>query len=222
MESGSLSRAEKMRGRGELAFGGETVVALVLTHRAQALGSPAVSSAADFSFLSRRSLLKVSLGAGALLVMGGGGLAALRGRAARVPGLACLSDHEYRTLAALAQALFPRGGAFELGADDLDMARGFDTFLHDEPAWNQGDLKRALFLMEIGPVIFEGRLRTFSNLTPDERVAHFEAWTLSDMQLRRQVALAFRRFLSLAFYDQPKVWEHIGYEGPLVNLPAQA
>ncbi len=179
-----------------------------------------MAAGADFSVLSRRGLLKLTLTAGALLFMGGGGLLALRGRAARVRGLRCLSDHEYRTLRALAQALFPRHDQSDAAVDEFDMARAFDNFLADEPAWNQSDLKRALFLLELGPVLFAGKLRTFSHLTLDERLAHFESWTISDTLLRRQVALAFRRFLSLVFYDRPEAWSEIGYEGPLVNVPA--
>ncbi len=177
-----------------------------------------MNHSADFSILSRRRLLKLSLGAGAVLFMGSGGVLALRGRAARVHGLRCLSDHEYRTLAALAQALFPRGGGIAIGAEDLDLARDFDKFLADEPEWNQADLKRALFLLEIAPVLFAGKLRTFSHLDLEERVEHFAGWANSRWLLRRQVALAFRRFLSLAFYDRAEVWKHIGYEGPLVNV----
>lgn len=172
-----------------------------------------------FSILSRRRLLGGSLAAGGFLLMGGGGLWALRGRAVAVGGLRSLTDHEYRTLRALTSALFPRGGAFALGAEDLQLERAFDDFLADEPEWNRADLKRALFLLEYGPVLFEARLRTFSNLSPDERLAHFQRWAESGSLIRRQVALAFRKFLCLVFYDQPGAWPGIGYGGP--SLGAQ-
>ncbi len=88
--------------------------------------------------------------------------------------------------------------------------------LADEPDWTCKDLGRALFLLEFGPVMFEGQLRTFSQLTPEERLAHFERWAEGGL-LRRQVATAFRKFMSLVFYDTPAVWPHIGYDGPLVG-----
>jgi len=177
---------------------------------------------ADFSILSRRRLLKLALGAGVLVCMGPAGLFTLRGRAQRVAGLRCLSDHEYRTLTALAHALFPRGGGIALGAEDLDLARDLDAFLADEPAWNRADLKRALLLLEIGPIVFAGTPRTFSHLNVDERVEHFAAWATSGMALRRQVSLAFRRLLSMAFYDRPEAWKDIGYEGPLIHVPGRS
>ena len=30
-----------------------------------------------------------------------------------------------------------------------------------------------------------------------------------------QIALAFRKFMSLVFYDRPEIWPHLGYEGPM-------
>lgn len=142
--------------------------------------------------------------------MGGGGLLALRGRAPRVAGLLALTAHEYRTLNALADALYP-GQAADAS---VDLARAFDDFLADEPEWNRTDLRRALFLLEFGPVFFDGRLTTFSNSTADQRVAHFKAWAQSDSLTRRQVTVAFRRFLALAYYDRPAAWDEIGYDGP--------
>ncbi|HZY02473.1 MAG TPA: hypothetical protein VFF02_03175 [Anaeromyxobacteraceae bacterium] len=168
------------------------------------------------SIFSRRRFLGIALGAGGAVLMGGGALAWLRGRAPPVAGLRCLSDHEYRTLRQLALALFPRQGGFSVGAEDLDLARSFDGFLADEPDWNRGDLKKGLFLLEYGPVVFEGRAVTFSHLPAPEGLAHFERWVEGGL-VRRQLALALRRFLALVFYDRPEVWPYIGYEGPLVQ-----
>ncbi len=170
--------------------------------------------AEGFSILSRRKVLGGTLAAGGLLFMGG---LALRGRAPHVGGLRCLTEHEYRTLAALTRALFPRGGAFAYGAADADLERAFDGFLAGEPEWNRTDLKRALFLLEYGPVIFERRLRTFSHLSEAERLAHFQRWAESGSLVRRQVALAFRKFLTLVFYDSPAAWPAIGYAGPILG-----
>jgi hypothetical protein len=167
---------------------------------------------AGMSVLSRRRALKYGLAALGTVVSGGaGGLVAIRGRAPSVPDLHCLGDHQYRTLTALAIALFPDGGAFAAGASTADLARVFDRFLEGEPPDRRSDLKRALTLLEYGPVLFERRLTTFSNLSPDERLRHFEGWATSDSLVRRQVALAFRKFLCIVFYDRPELWPDIGY-----------
>jgi len=171
-----------------------------------------MASLDGFSVLSRRRALKIALGLMGGAVAGtGGGLLALRGLAPDPKGLRCLSAHEYRTLTALAVSLFPEGGAFAAGAASADLARTFDGFLEGEPADRRADLSRALLLLEYGPVVFERRLHTFSHLSADERLAHFERWTTSDSLLRRQVALAFRKFLSIVFYDRPELWPDIGY-----------
>jgi hypothetical protein len=169
--------------------------------------------------LSRRRVLTWGLSAAAFVGMGGAGaLLALRGRAPDVAGLRRLTAHEHRTLEALATAIFPEGGPFPLGAASLGLARRFDEFLADEPAWNVTDLRRALALLEYGPVVFDGRLATFSHLPEDERRAHFERWTVARSELRRQASNALRRFLATRFYDRPEAWAHIGFEGPLVNV----
>ncbi len=165
---------------------------------------------------SRRRFLGISLAAGGLLLAGGGALLWLRGRAPRVAGLRCLDPHQYRTLSALAAALFPEGGPFPGGAAEVDLARRLDVFLADEPEWNRSDLQAGLVLLEFGPFLFDRRLATFSRLTAEERLRHFERWTRGSMT-QRQVATALRRFLSVVFSDRPEVWRSIGYDGPLVR-----
>ena len=172
-----------------------------------------------FGFLSRRRLLKGALGGGALVLMGGGSLYWLRGTAPPVRGLQVLSDQEYRTLAAVADAHLPVTGPFPVGARQAELARAFDGYLADEPAQNVADLKRALLLVEYGPVLFSATPHTFSNLDPAARLTHWQGWFESDLLIRRQVAVAFRKFLCLVFYDRPDVWPHIGYPGPSLAAP---
>jgi hypothetical protein len=179
------------------------------------MDSEAKPDTEPFQFLTRRRVLQLGLAGLGLLVVGGvGGVFALRGRAPAVKGLLVLSAHEYRTLTSIADTLIPQGGAFPLGAADFDLAREYDTYLADEPAENIEMFKRALDLVEFGPVIYEYRPKTFSNLDAEARLAHWQSWETSDELLRRQVALAFRRFLYTMFYDKPEVWPYIHYPVP--------
>lgn len=175
---------------------------------------PQAGAAALFAFMSRRRFLKIGLAGAGLVAAGGGGLLAMRGSAPEVKGLKVLSNQSYRTLANLARTHLPRGGPFEVGADDVDLARRFDAFLADEPKKNVRDVTRALLLIELGPVIFDLKLHTFSHLSPKERLKHWEEWMTSRLLIRRQAALAFRKFFGLVFYDRPETWPHIGYPGP--------
>lgn len=175
-----------------------------------------------FSFLRRRTFLKLSVAGLAGLGAAGGGLYVLRGSAPAVAGLGLLDAHRFKTLLAIAQTQLPVAGPFAIGADER-IARMFDGFLQGEPQKNVDDLKTALLLVEYGPVIFERRLTTFSNLDDDERLRHWRAWGESGLAVRRQVALAFRKFLHVVFFDDPAVWPHIGYPGPsLWGMPGAA
>ena len=167
--------------------------------------------------MSRRRLLKLGLGGAGVVLVAGGGLFGLRGCAPSIDGLRCLSDHQFRTISSLAEVHLPVGGAFHEGADGDALARAFDDYLADEPPHAQSDLQTALTLVELGPVLFDGRMTTFSNLPPDEQLTHWSEWVQSDTLVRRQISLAFRKFLSLVFFDQPSVWPHIGYPGPTVR-----
>lgn len=175
-----------------------------------------------FGFLTRRKVLTLG-GAGlGVLALGGVGLRVVLGPAPSVDGLSVLDARGYRTLDALARALFPATGAIPFGADKLELARDFDAYLAGEPAPNVDRLKLALRLLELGPVLFDKRRVGFSRLSEAERLRHFESWAASDTLLRRQIALAFRKFLALVFYDRPEVWAHIGYAGPsLARLAAK-
>jgi hypothetical protein len=165
--------------------------------------------------LTRRRVLQGAVGVAGVLAGSATGLVALRGWAPAVAGLRCLSRFEYRTVARLATALFPEGGAFAIGASRFDLAKRFDQYLADEPDDVRSELKTALLLFEYGPVLFERRLVTFSHLDDAARLAHFDAWAGSTSLVRRKVALGLRKFLSLVFYDEPEVWPSIGYGGPI-------
>lgn len=176
-----------------------------------------------FSVLSRRRWLRLALGAG--VAVGGGSVALrwLRGRLPTTRAGTVLSARELATFAALARAVFPAGRSIPVGADQLDLAGAFDRFLADESPWNQADLKKALLLLELGPLLFEGRLTTFPRLAPDAALDHFEhVWAHGPSLLRRQVALAFRKFLALVYFDSEAVWPAIGYPGPSFGAASSA
>ena len=179
-------------------------------------------AAGPFAFLGRRRFLKLGLiGGGAAAGALGGSYAWLRGGAPAVAGLKVLSATDHRVLSAIGDTILPGGGSFEPGAVSLALPQAFDLYLADEPEQNISDLRSALTLLDFGPLLYERRFTTFSRLSAAERTTHFASWMHSDDLLRRKVALAFRKFFYLVFYDQPDVWPHIGYPGPSMRLLQQ-
>ena len=168
-----------------------------------------------FAPIRRRPLLKWGLGAGALL-FGGGASAylSLIGLAPRVEGLRILSDREHRTLRNLVTTICGPAAQRERS----DIAGAFDDWLADEPANIISDLKNALTWVELGPVLYETRWASFSDLRQDDREAHFRTWMEADDLTRRQVATAFRKFINLVCYDDPRAWGRIHYPGPATGL----
>jgi hypothetical protein len=125
-----------------------------------------------------------------------------------------LDAHEYRTLQSLVEVMLPKTDAIPIDAASMDLPREFDGFLSDEPEQNVEDLRKALVLVEFGPLVFDKKLTTFSRLGVGERTAHWNEWAFSDNVLRRQVSIAMRKFFNVVYFDKEQVWPHIGYPGP--------
>ncbi len=170
----------------------------------------------DEPLFTRRRFLRWGLGGAGVLVAGASGLLTLRGCAPEVAGLQCLTDHEFRTFEAVASAIIPRGGPFPEGAADMKIGHAFDAYLADEPAAQVGDVKKALLLVDYGPLLFEGRFTTFSRMDEAERVEHWAGWSSSRLAVRRQASAAFRKFVTMVFYDRPEMWARVNYPGPLM------
>ncbi len=168
-----------------------------------------------FGFLSRRRFLAAGLSAtAAVLGVGGGGYLWIRGPLPHVEGLRVLSRAQFRTMTHIVATTYPTGSPIEVDVTDFDLPRRFDEFLADEPPENIRDLKRALTLVEIAPLLFDGLGTTFSRLDQRDRNEYWAGWGASPKLGRRQVSLAFRKFLNMVFYDRPEVWPYVGYLGP--------
>lgn len=168
-----------------------------------------------FAFLGRRRFLKWGLGAGGVLLGGGGGAwLSLFGVAPGAGDLRVLSDREHRTLRNLSTTI--------LGPGRIRMresiADSFDGFLADEPDNIVSDLRNALTWIELGPVLYDGRWAIFTDLTQTEREEHLRSWMGSDDLTRRMVATAFRQFINLVAHDDPRLWGQIHYPGPATGL----
>ncbi len=168
--------------------------------------------------VTRRSLLRGGLiTTGALATGGASACLWLRGCAPEVAGLRVLDAHHYATLERLVDTLFSPGASFGVDVAALDLPRAFDGYLADEPEDVVSDLKSALILLEVGPVIDGRSAQPFSRMSREGREAFFRAWMGGDDLTKRKITVALRKFFNLSLYDRPEMWRHIGYPGPALG-----
>jgi hypothetical protein len=167
---------------------------------------------------SRRVFLRRSLHvAGALALVPGLSVGCAPGDVARAPtDLRVLDPGEWSLLGALADTLIPRGGAFELGARDLDLATRIDAFLAGESFDVLRGLSAALLLIEWTSPLASGRVARFSRLGPDERAACIDALCRSRIGLLREVYAGVKQLCFFTFYAIDASWPAVGYDGPWV------
>jgi Gluconate 2-dehydrogenase subunit 3 len=156
-----------------------------------------------------------ALGAAACLPLAARCLAAEGQGAAGAPALKLLSAAEYATLDALGDALIPPGGAFEIGARDVDLARRIDSYL---PAMAPGvvvGFRGALAFIESEAPRLAGKAPPFSSLERADRAAVLSAM-LDEGGLPRGVFLASKFVCLVHFYTADQTWAATGYDGPML------
>lgn len=166
--------------------------------------------------ISRRTLIRYGLGGACLLGIGGAGLA-LQPTRIRTPSgrLRALDERTFSILAAVADRIAPSGNGFPTAAS-LGVAENIDALLvRSDPALVD-EVKQLLLLLENGlaGLVFDGRIRTFTSLSPEDQDAVLLAWRRSSLSLRRTGYKALHGLCAAAYYASPEVYERLGYPGP--------
>lgn len=68
-----------------------------------------------------------------------------------------------------------------------------------------------LYLLELGPLFFLGKLCRFSRLNFRERHQYIEKWMHCRVPLFRDLMKLMKGLVVIHFYDDPRVMEHLGY-----------
>jgi hypothetical protein len=166
--------------------------------------------------MKRRTLLKLGLGAAALLAVVGGGLALLR------PGLidGRLSPEARRLMRAVALAVFddallpPAGPAREAALDQhLDR---LDANIAGFPAGVRAELSQLLALLGSsgGRLALLGMRSDWAEASVAELQAMLEGLRLSTLDTRQQIYHALRDLSCVTFFTDPSNWSLVGYPGP--------
>jgi hypothetical protein len=121
----------------------------------------------------------------------------------------CLSAREIATVAAAAQATFPRGGAIQPSGLDAGIPDHVDRFVAaQQPAMRL--LMRLLFvLIEHATLVFpasgRGGRRRFSSLAEPQQVEVLDGWRTSRLFPRRLVFTSLRAILTMGYFADPNV-----------------
>ncbi|MCO4763367.1 MAG: hypothetical protein KC502_17755 [Myxococcales bacterium] len=177
--------------------------------------------------MKRRTLLKVGLGGGVLLALGGVGLS-LRGptRSRDVPaGLKTLSDRQYLTLAAFSARVTPNAAVDQAlvdnkakfpSSDDVGVAQKLDTLFSTMHPGDVGDLKQLLDLLDnaLGGLLLEGRTQTFTGSSAAEQDKILASWRTSGVTLKRTGYKALVGLCAATYFTDPRTYPACGYPGP--------
>lgn len=130
--------------------------------------------------------------------------------------LKVLTKDDYHILDAVTDTVIPRGGAFELGARDIDLPRRIDHYLSQGDAEVVTGVRGALQFMEHEAPKLIGTALSFSVLSFIDRSSTMQTMEASN-GLPVQVFAGLKTLSLFFFYSDDASWPHIGYDGPLVG-----
>jgi hypothetical protein len=112
-------------------------------------------------------------------------------------------------LAAVMNAIIPRGGAYGPGAADFDLLPRADAYVRAFNPLVRMGFPFLLLYIEYGALVRAGT--RFTRMSDDEATAYLEGFEESRLYYRRTIALALKMITMLAFYDIDENAALIGY-----------
>jgi hypothetical protein len=170
--------------------------------------------------MKRRVFLKRGLLGGALLALGGAGLALQPSAriAEPVAPLRVLDDRQFQVVIAVAARILAFGdeGAHTVKPDPVAVAHGVDEMLSHAGPEVQSDLGNVLRLLEnaLPAFLLDRRIRPFTKLDAAAQDRVLLAWRDSSLVLRRGAYQALRRMCFIAHYRETSAWRDVRYPKP--------
>ena len=166
--------------------------------------------------LSRRRALGLGIGGGLLVLLATAGLA-IQPTVLLSPArpLRALTAEQYAILRAVAERMHPGKGPIP-SASQLGVAEAVDELLANAHPGFAYDFGRALLAFEsaAGHLVFDGHLKPFTRMTPEQQDKVLEGWREARSHLRRQIFHAMLGLCSAAYWGDPRTWPVIEYPGP--------
>jgi hypothetical protein len=171
----------------------------------------------DQTAWTRRGFLAASLRVAGSVAVAPAVLAACARGAGSAAGLAVFDDAQRAVLDAVLDAFVPSGGAFALGASDVQLGARVQRFVAAQPPDVAVAVRGALFAVEWLSPVLAGRLGRFSALDATGREACLRALVGSRSALARDLYAGLKQLSIFSFYSVDQTWVHVGYEGPWVR-----
>ncbi|TVQ91554.1 MAG: hypothetical protein EA397_09435 [Deltaproteobacteria bacterium] len=171
--------------------------------------------------MQRRTVLKLGLVGGALVAVGGIGVALLP--SARIEPrrpLQVLDSWEFAVIALVADRMFEGPGL--PAARDLEIAEGVDALLATMHPSTTAEVRQVLVLLEssVAGLFMHGRLGTFSTSSPEAQRAVLRSWASSRWTTLRTAYRALHGLCMGVAWSNPAMHEIMGYPGPPQGLSA--
>jgi len=165
---------------------------------------------------TRRTLLAVGAAGALALALGGVGLA-LQGTVPRAPDrpLKALDERGFSILAAICERMCPGGDGLPSATEARVPEKLDDLLATLDPAVTV-ELSQVLRLIEnaLTGLAFDGRVRTFTALSPERQQTVLEGWRTSRFPLRRAAFKALAGLCNATYWATPSTWPHTAYPGP--------
>jgi hypothetical protein len=165
--------------------------------------------------MQRRSLLKLGIGAAAVLAVAGGGIALLR------PGIEGqrLAPAGREVFAAVARAVLdgvlPSDAAAQSRAVQAHLER-LDVTIAAFPAATRAELSQLLALLgsAAGRIGLAGLRSNWPNASVEQLQQSLQSMRTASLALRQQAYHALRDLTNAAYFADASTWPAMGYAGP--------
>lgn len=164
--------------------------------------------------IDRRRFLKGSASGIALLGLGSLLPAGCRSYPKPPVALRFFNAREYATLNAAAERLIGVPVSSAPSATRVDVATNVDAVVSEWDAEAQGQLRIMLRVFEHGTYLFDLQRKRFTRLSAAQQDLYLTGWMNSTLGARRIVFRALKALAAAGFYDDPRAWAPIGYDGP--------
>ncbi len=164
--------------------------------------------------LGRRRFLKGS--ASGLVLLGLGWLLPAGCKSYPKPQVALrfFNSREYAIMNVVGERLLNASGRIGPGAEQIDVAANVDAAVVGWEATAQRQLRTVLRVFEHGTYLFDLQRQRFTQLSAPQQDRYLQGWMNSTLGARRIVFRTLKCLAAVGFYQDPRTWRRLGYEGP--------